>query len=95
MSRFRIVRFTTLTKAGFAPILAHNPQIAKIHVLQEKLSEVIAELKKEEFDYIFDLHNNLRSIRVKMALGIASSSFPKENLQQIPANSILVTPPCR
>lgn len=57
-----------LTKSAFlAPVQAH-PQIQKIHIFETKSSTLWAELKKiktliqtEEYDYIYDAHNNLRS----------------------------------
>ena len=57
-----------LTKEKFAPVLEANPHITKIHTLQDSFSETIKALKAEEFDYIIDLHHNLRSARVKQEL---------------------------
>lgn len=57
-----------LTKEKFAPVLKANPHIAKIHTLGDSFSETIKALKAEEFDYIIDLHHNLRSARVKQEL---------------------------
>ena len=71
-----------LTKAGFLPILSANPYVDKVHVLREELEEVIEELKREDFDYVIDLHHNLRTLKVKRALGKASFSFPKLNIEK-------------
>ena len=57
-----------LTKEMFAPVLEANPHITKIHTLGDSFSETIKALKAEEFDYIIDLHHNLRSARVKQEL---------------------------
>ena len=61
------------TKQAFRGILANNPYIDKVHVLQDSLKQLVQQLKAENFDYIIDLHNNLRTrlIRTFIALGIA------------------------
>ncbi len=71
-----------LTKAHFKTILESNPNVDKIHCLDDSgLSRVIAALKKEKFDFIADLHKNLRTTIVKTKLaGIPSASFPKINI---------------
>lgn len=71
-----------LTKSTFAPILQTNPHISRVHLLEKNLNHTISALKKEEFNYVIDLHHNLRSMRVKMALGIASRSFSKLNWEK-------------
>lgn len=71
-----------LTKISFLGLLSANPYVDKIHVLREELSEVIEELKKEDFDFVIDLHNNLRTARVKKALDRPSASFPKLNIKK-------------
>ena len=48
-----------------------------------KLSKALDELKKENFDYIIDLHHNLRTLRIKRFLKPAKHfSFPKLNIQK-------------
>lgn len=71
-----------LTKRSFAGFMSHNPYIDKVHLLDKSLPAVIKELKKERFDFVVDLHNNLRSLRVKLALGRPSRSFHKLNFQK-------------
>ena len=71
-----------LTKSTYTPLLKANPYIDKIHGLDGSLSSIINELKKEKFDYIIDLHNNLRTARVKAALKTKSGSFRKLNIQK-------------
>ena len=71
-----------LSKKQFEGILAPNPYIDKLHLIDEKVSEVIDALKAERFDEIIDLHHNLRTLQVKKALGIPAYSFPKYNLQK-------------
>jgi ADP-heptose:LPS heptosyltransferase len=71
-----------LTKSGFKFLLDVNPYIDKLHLLKENLSETIADLKKEQFDYVIDLHNSLRSAIVKTLLGVQSSTFKKERIKK-------------
>lgn len=71
-----------LTKKQFASLVSTNPFIDKVHVLNESFSETIKELKYEEFDYIIDLHNNLRSTRVKSHLQGISFTFNKLNFKK-------------
>ena len=71
-----------LTKYAFQPVLRNNPYIDHFHFLQDNLDEMIVELKKEKFDYVIDLHHNLRTLRVKKALKTQSYSFPKLNIQK-------------
>ena len=70
------------TKSAFRAVVAHNPYIDKIHYLEDDLNVLINELKKEKFDYIADLHNNLRTARVKRALDTEAHAFPKLNVRK-------------
>ena len=71
-----------LTKSSFRPILAANPYIDKIHCPDPDLESVIDQLKRENFDYVIDLHHNLRTLKVKNALGKESFSFNKLNIEK-------------
>jgi heptosyltransferase-2 len=71
-----------LTKKAYGSLLANDPYIDKLFFLQDDLDAVIAELKKEKYDYVIDLHHNLRTLRVKKALNVPSYSFPKLNIQK-------------
>jgi len=80
--QLRNVEIHYLTKEKFQKVVQHNPYIDKIHVLAHSWELMIHELKLEEFDHIIDLHHNLRTLRVKQALGRPSNSFNKLNLQK-------------
>src|SRR5215217_1457729 len=54
-----------LIKPQFKSVMAHNPYIDKIHVLQQDWKAMIKELRAEKFDQLIDLHHNLRTLRVK------------------------------
>ena len=71
-----------LTKSAYTQIVHANPYIDKVHYLGQSLQDVIKELKKENFDYIIDLHHNLRTLKVKDALKVKSFSFDKLNLKK-------------
>jgi len=71
-----------LTKKSFAPLFAANPYIDKMHYLENDLAGVIDQLKQEDFDYVIDLHHNLRTLKVKRALGKQSFSFNKLNIEK-------------
>lgn len=68
-----------LTKKGYGGILKDNPHIYKVHTIEEKVSEVMEELKEEEFHYVVDLHKNIRSAILKKGLQVLSFSFDKIN----------------
>ncbi|MDQ3551944.1 MAG: glycosyltransferase family 9 protein [Bacteroidota bacterium] len=71
-----------LVKPQFKTVVVNNPYIDKIHVLQEDWKKMISELQEEKFDYIIDLHHNLRTLRVKKDLKIPSFSFNKLNIEK-------------
>jgi ADP-heptose:LPS heptosyltransferase len=71
-----------LIKPKFRVVMESNPYVDKIHVLQDDWGRMIAELKEEKFDYIIDLHHNLRTLRVKKDLKLPSFSFNKLNIQK-------------
>jgi ADP-heptose:LPS heptosyltransferase len=71
-----------LIKPQFKSVMANNPYIDKIHVLQQDWNAMIEELKAEKFDQIIDLHHNLRTLRVKNALKVPSESFNKLNIEK-------------
>ncbi|MCX6232519.1 MAG: glycosyltransferase family 9 protein [Bacteroidetes bacterium] len=71
-----------LTKQKFSDLLSNNPYIHKVHCLNESITETIKELRKENFDFIVDLHHNLRTLIVKLALLKPSAGFNKLNLQK-------------
>ncbi|HRD38078.1 MAG TPA: glycosyltransferase family 9 protein [Bacteroidia bacterium] len=69
-------------KASFKSTLEHNPYIHKLITFEKDINEVIPALKKENYDVLVDLHNNLRSRRLKLALGKKSVAFDKLNVRK-------------
>ena len=73
------VRIHYLTKKSFESILRPNPNIDKLHLLDGSLKTLTDQLLSENFDYIIDLHHNLRSSIVKSRIKAISFSFDKLN----------------
>lgn len=76
-------RIHFLTKQAFRGIVADNPYIDKIHTLGDSFDLMLHELLTEEYDYIIDLHHNLRTLRIKRFLkGVKAFSFNKLNIEK-------------
>jgi ADP-heptose:LPS heptosyltransferase len=74
-------------KKAFLPVVEANPYIDKIHVFGGDLRALTRELKEENFDFIVDLHQSLRSKRIRLSLGTPSPGtpslgFPKLNFRK-------------
>ena len=70
------------TKKKYESLLTENPYIDKYHLLDGDLNDLIKDLKAEQFDYVIDLHNNLRTRRIKSKLSRESSTFKKLNWEK-------------
>lgn len=71
------------TKQQFATLVEPNPYLSGVFTLKDKdTTGLIQELKTLQFDYIIDLHNNIRTARIKKALSIPALSFNKLNWQK-------------
>ncbi len=71
-----------VTKKKNACLVRSNPYVDKVHLLDENLADLIAELEYENFDYIIDLHQNIRSNRLKQRLKSPSFAFTKLNFEK-------------
>ncbi|MBL7798478.1 MAG: glycosyltransferase family 9 protein [Saprospiraceae bacterium] len=71
-----------ITKRAFAPVLEPNPHVDRVFSFEKKLSETLPALHRERYDWVLDLHHNLRSARVKWSLGRPARSFDKLNLEK-------------
>lgn len=71
-----------LTKKSFASVVEANPYVDKVHTIEIATAEVIDELKELHFDYIIDLHANIRSTMVKRKLKILDFTFKKLNIEK-------------
>lgn len=77
-----------LTKQSFAPLIQAFCKSTKLHIISDKapLSELLAvlvELKKLEFDFIYDFHRNLRSTIVTLFLWRKSRRIRKYRLREL------------
>ena len=67
-----------LTKANFRGLVNSNPYVDKVQVLDSSWDLMIHQLQQEGYDYIIDLHHNVRTLRIKRALnGVPHFSFNK------------------
>ncbi|QHL87335.1 glycosyl transferase [Nibribacter ruber] len=70
------------TKAAFRNIVASNPYVDKVFCLEHSLKDLLAQLKKEKYDLVLDLHHNLRTRILKARLGRPARSFNKLNYEK-------------
>lgn len=70
------------TKKGFKSLLETNPYVDKVHLLHDSDADLIDSLKLEQFDLVIDLHHNIRTARIKSALGVRSYAFEKLNFKK-------------
>lgn len=71
-----------ITKQKFSSVIEANPYIDKIHTIKDSIFEITHQLKKENFDYVIDLHHNIRTLKLKWILGKKSFSFRKLNWEK-------------
>jgi len=71
-----------LTKPAFKYIYDNNPHLDKLLLLKPTLAETIEEIKAEKYDYLIDLHNNLRTSLIKLRTGIKSSAYKKQRIRK-------------
>lgn len=71
-----------VTKKQYASMLEANPNVDKVFTIVKSTSEVIEQLKDEQYDYIVDLHKNLRSSQIKRKLKIIDFTFDKLNIEK-------------
>lgn len=71
-----------VTKQQYRGLLENNPYVDKLFLLQGSLNELIAKLKNEHYDYVIDLHHNLRTLIIKTALSRKAFSFNKLNYEK-------------
>ncbi|NNE14259.1 MAG: glycosyltransferase family 9 protein [Saprospiraceae bacterium] len=70
-----------LVKEVFSSILIPNPKVKKVWTLDDNLSAVVKDLKKQNFNFVIDLHNNFRSKKVASALKVKKYTFYKPRIK--------------
>jgi len=71
-----------LVKPSFKAVLQANPYITTLKMYEPDREEFWVDLKAQQYDYVIDLHHNLRSLKIKKALQGVAYSFPKLNVQK-------------
>jgi len=71
-----------LVKKQFFQVIASNPYIDKIHCYNNNLSSLIRILREEHYDYIIDLHNNIRSFIIRSRINALSFLVNKINFRK-------------
>ncbi len=76
------VQIHFLTKVSFKAVTEANPYIDQFHYYHDDLTGLINELKAENFDYIIDLHKNVRTAIIKFKLNKPVLSYKKLSFQK-------------
>jgi len=71
-----------LTKKSMKAVTEANTYVDHFHYFENDLTATIQELKAFSFDYIIDLHKNLRSLRIRKALGVPYLSYNKLSVEK-------------
>ena len=71
-----------LTKTSFAYLLEPNPNVDKLWTIDRSVTECLSHLKEENYDVIIDLHNNIRTQRLKKALRKPAHTLKKMNVKK-------------
>jgi ADP-heptose:LPS heptosyltransferase len=71
-----------LTKPAFRYIYDNNPYLDKLLLLKPSLSDTIQDIRVEKYDYLVDLHSNLRTSIIKLRTGIKSFTYDKQRLRK-------------
>lgn len=70
-----------ITKNLYKTIVNNNPHIDKVYSINRLTNEVLNGLKNEKYDYLIDLHNNIRSSQLRT---VADNylSYNKQNFKK-------------
>ena len=76
-----------ITKDIYEIIVQNNPYIDKVYSIHSSTNEVLDSLKNEKYDYLIDLHKNLRSSKLRT---VADNylSYNKQNFQKVSFSKI-------
>lgn len=73
-----------LVKPEYIPLVKDNPHIHKVWTYEKEKGwkDIAARLRNEDFDFILDLHHNIRSIAISKMVGSRTFRFNKLNIQK-------------
>jgi heptosyltransferase-2 len=68
------------TKAKFHSIMEVSPYIDKIFSMENSVNEIIEKTSQHKYDFVIDLHKNIRSRRLTISTKSKVINFDKKNL---------------
>ena len=71
-----------LTKFSYKIVTAANPFIDKFFYYENNMEELVVRLKAENYDHVIDLHNNIRSNKIKRLLACDTYTIEKLTFQK-------------
>ena len=71
-----------LTKNQNSKILQNNPNINNVIVIGNNTKYTLDTLRSNRYDFVIDLQNNFRSFKLRLALGVKSHTFSKQNIKR-------------
>jgi ADP-heptose:LPS heptosyltransferase len=71
-----------LTKSAYKIVTAANPYIDKFYYYNDNMKQLQEQLKAEKYDYVIDLHNNIRSNKIKKYLKVETYTIDKLTLEK-------------
>ena len=86
-NKFPDARIDYVIKDKFSELIKYNPHISQIIELTESsensLKDLTNKIKPNHYQYVFDLHNNIRSILLRLRVRAAyKSHIKKDKIQQ-------------
>lgn len=69
-----------VVRKRYLGVVENSSRISKVFSFESTVQEVINELEAENYDYVIDLQNNLRSSIIKKRLGSLAFTVQKKNL---------------
>lgn len=71
-----------LTKSKYQTLLSANPYVNEVFMLGQETKPILKNLRDKHYDFIIDLQNNFRSLRVRLNLGIQSYAYQKNSFKR-------------
>ena len=70
-----------ITKNLYKTIVNNNPYIDKVYSIHSSTNEILDRLKNEKYDYVIDLHKNIRSSQLR-TVSNKYLSYNKQNFKK-------------